>query len=456
MEVNFLITCFNKEHFADFYRYTILKQFKKIVPKVTLAYNGIRPFYPCDVSIPNRGLQLGEYDLILSAFRQADKTVTRFIKLSADSWLCNEDKIIEIFQRMEKDKCGYAGNYWFPGPHPHTLSTDIFFLDTRFGSPMFHLQEPIDKPYHELEFSMYKAVQAGTKALIIQEREPTHPTHRNICEELQWTMQDDFVMNLSNYKRWKHNSNKIQTISGNPMSHGLGDTFLMTAVTQQEPCLVQVPPHRKDFVRLFRDQAYTSVTEKLVGSPEVGNDLWVNRRLRAFGLDTTRNLPYISFTTKEVGQILEIRNKYPKAVILKTTSNNTRGQNWLPDFSIWDKVLTALKKDGYTILQTLYSAPPDFESPPKHPLVDVELKNLPLSVYALYYAAIPYFLGVDTGDHHLHLACGGINVMLYPSLHAEMKKREWHYVTPKCVNLLIDNLNDNTENIVNYFNSYGR
>jgi hypothetical protein len=198
MQVNFIITCFDKESFVDLAVKTITS-YKKISPRICLAYNGKDEKFKCNVRIPNRGHQQGDLDLTLAGYENLlHNEIFRFVKIGADTCLLDEDIIISIFDDMARKRCGYAGNNWHEGQT--SLATDIIFADLRFGNAFEGLTL---KGYPAYEWAMYgQCEKRKIKAMIIKDRVPVHPDNRNECEKLKWTMHHELDKNIANARKW--------------------------------------------------------------------------------------------------------------------------------------------------------------------------------------------------------------------------------------------------------------
>ncbi len=195
MNINFIVTCYDKEeYFLGLLE--VFKTYKKINPKIVFAYNGAWESFPADVRLPNRGHQLGDIDLTIAGYRKlVGNGVTKFVKLCIDSWLLNEDVVIEIFKQMSSGRCCYAGNYWFENSRT-SLSTDIFFVDIEFGNVF----EGFDWDGSYYETSMYSTlVSMNSNILFIGPREPVVPHNRFAVKALDWTMSHDVRENLKNF-----------------------------------------------------------------------------------------------------------------------------------------------------------------------------------------------------------------------------------------------------------------
>lgn len=135
-------------------------------------------------------------------FRNLNRNDFRFVKLGIDCWLCDEQIIIDIFNDMEYRRAGYAGNKW--KEDEPSLSTDIFFADTRFGNVFkdFHCEVP-GAPVSCFEWWMgHHCKRKAIATKIIPERIPVHPGFRYECEPLRWTMQHELGKNIANAERW--------------------------------------------------------------------------------------------------------------------------------------------------------------------------------------------------------------------------------------------------------------
>jgi hypothetical protein len=196
-KVNFIITCFNR---GDYWEYLkqILNNYKLIDANYILSYNGESPD-PDGIYVgPNRGHSLGEYDCIIKGYDSLESDSHRWIKLSVDSWLLNEEKILNIFHNMEKTQSGYAGYFW--NEPNRDISTDIFFVDNRFGN-IFEIMKEKEFPFFEhnkyLEQGVYHLLNENdVKIYLIEERNPIHWENREICEKLNWTMSHNLNENI--------------------------------------------------------------------------------------------------------------------------------------------------------------------------------------------------------------------------------------------------------------------
>lgn len=198
MNVNFILTCTDREEYIP-HMISILANYRKIFAQFCVCYNGDKNNIYHQVNRKYLVKSFGDSDLTIAGYdyliRQNDGY--RFIKLSIDSWLLDGDKIIAIFEEMEKRQVPYAGNRWHGADHP-SLSTDIFFADTRFGNVFTEL--PVSG---EFEVDMWKQVERiGKGFYTIPEREPVHDTYRVEVPDLKWTMHHELEKNLRNQREW--------------------------------------------------------------------------------------------------------------------------------------------------------------------------------------------------------------------------------------------------------------
>jgi len=207
--INFIITCFNREQYWK-YLEKILQSYKIIEANYVLAYNGNDANFNGHYVGQNRGHQLGEYDCIVKGYKTLIPISHRWVKLSVDSWLLNEEKILDIFKKMEENKCGFAGQYW--NPDNKDISTDIMFVDTRFGN-IFEIMENntfqnINKKNKMEKYVYNLLIENNIKIHFIPERYPIHWENREVCLKLGWTMNHDLDKNIEFYNNFQKN-NKI-------------------------------------------------------------------------------------------------------------------------------------------------------------------------------------------------------------------------------------------------------
>jgi hypothetical protein len=227
MEVNFIITCHDKEIYYP-YLERIIRSFKIIKPYIALAYNGNKKLHPMGFE-PNfitdnkinggrgpdnhpSGVTYSDADMELTVGGYEflkNNNVQNWVKLSVDSWLIDEDIIIQILQEMKNKKCAYAGNLWYS---KHRFSTDIIFANTEInnifedfkthGKAFFDFLYEIKSPGGFEEFMKFIGEQYDR--LIIMDREPLTPNiTRWGVDKLGWTMKHDLHANIEFYNNYK-------------------------------------------------------------------------------------------------------------------------------------------------------------------------------------------------------------------------------------------------------------
>lgn len=203
MEINFIVTCYDKEEYWPHLE-NILKSYKKIKANYVLVYTGKNTDFNPTVRIANRGHSRGDYDCMVAGYNYLkENKCTRWIKIGIDSWLLDEDVLINKFNEMEKNACGYSGIWW--DSHHDDISTDIFLADTLFGN-VFEAISKHDVPENltpRLELYMAKVLQAySIKTLLLMERDPCWSHYRWNCPALGWTMSHKLQENLDFAKKY--------------------------------------------------------------------------------------------------------------------------------------------------------------------------------------------------------------------------------------------------------------
>lgn len=195
MEVTFLLCVTNKFAEADISG-KIIQNYKKIKPTLYVVYNGSDPNFPHDVYTSNPGHSIGHYPQIKKGFEKARNISSRRVcVLCADDFLLNEDKIIEIYERMDKEKSCYSGSLWFDNG---ALSTEIFFVDLKWGDPIIDWEHNASEGLIEETFRKH-VDKNGFKWTLIPERTPNH---RFMCAELHWTMEHDINKSIEHARSW--------------------------------------------------------------------------------------------------------------------------------------------------------------------------------------------------------------------------------------------------------------
>ena len=206
MEINLIVTCYNKEEYL-LGLLECINNYKKLKVNVCISYNGKLDSFPCDIKLTNNGHQIGDIELTLAGYSKLKTNgITRFIKIAIDSWLMDENVIIEIFKGLENNKSAYGGNYWF-SENSASLATDIIFADIRYGD----IFENFTWDGLYFESSLYQTIKKNNfKVSFINERIPANPTYRFDCEKLNWTMSHSILDNLDKLWKFKKRINSIQ------------------------------------------------------------------------------------------------------------------------------------------------------------------------------------------------------------------------------------------------------
>jgi hypothetical protein len=199
MDVNFIITCYNREDYWPYMR-DILNSYKTIKPHIAYCYSGVKDDEVCDFRCANRGHIEGDTDLMIGGYNfLKNNGVKKWIKLCVDSWLIDEQKILDIFKIMDDNDCVYAGNRWTGDPW---WATDIFFsrdndfeFMRKFTEGAINYIENVD---YSIEGWIANLAKASGRYYIIPEREPItgNTGTRFVVDPLSWTMQHDLQQNI--------------------------------------------------------------------------------------------------------------------------------------------------------------------------------------------------------------------------------------------------------------------
>lgn len=191
-----------------------------------------------------------------------------------------------------------------------------------------------------------------------------------------------------------------------PGESGLGDLLLMAADVKTETDVLVVLTHRRAHLApLFYGIAPVLVTpdyeSDIVPSPADGLP-----EIRLTDAEKQEGREYVSSITKPVSVCI---NCAPAWKHLRET-----------DLLTWERVCNRLRARGYTPLQFGISS--NFT---KIPGVEAHL-DLPVRKLASIYAAIGFYVGIDTGDRWLMLAAGGQAFVLCPNEGSDYPWSLWH------------------------------
>lgn len=202
MDVNFIITCHDTEEQVHLL-VNLLKSYKIIKPHIVVAYSGEKDNFPCHVRIANTEPHSRELGLIkegMNVFRRSNNKIKKLVKLSAYVWPTDENKLIDIFKRLEEARCPYAGNYWHYNM-TGSLAADFFVADLTYGDFI----APLMQITNDTEVTLYRQIvkDMKKKVLIISERDPVFWNNYYECKALGVTMYPDPTVNLQTMKDWE-------------------------------------------------------------------------------------------------------------------------------------------------------------------------------------------------------------------------------------------------------------
>jgi hypothetical protein len=163
-----------------------------------MCYNGKDRDFQFEFKCENKGKEAGEFDLIRGGFAWLESFgVDSWVKLSVDSWLLDEDKIVAIIEKMQSKKAHYAGAMW---DNDNELSTDIFFADTVFMKAF--CSGKLDRKIEKYAFEV--ARKCGPMYLIPERgRAAREEPGRWSVPELGWCMFHDLHKNIDFAKSYK-------------------------------------------------------------------------------------------------------------------------------------------------------------------------------------------------------------------------------------------------------------
>lgn len=243
MNVNFIITCYDRESYWPHLK-SIIESYKTIKPYIALCYNGLDENFDSDFRCeykPNGGrgnerhpsgvdyadadyeLTMGGYNLLKS------NGVDLWVKLSIDSWLLDENKLIQILENIEKQDCAYGGNIWYIR---YNMSTDIFFANTKnknifedldkYGVEFFDYLYSIPNP-QGFEHLMYFVSRQYNRLIIMDREELSGDSTRWECSKLGWTMSHFLEGNLKFMEEYKSDNKEVtfQKIDGTNVPYNL-------------------------------------------------------------------------------------------------------------------------------------------------------------------------------------------------------------------------------------------
>lgn len=205
--------------------------------------------------------------------------------------------------------------------------------------------------------------------------------------------------------------------------YGLGDTLLLTSICKHATCIVELAPQAEKFASIFNGLAEVRIVENPVRTPHTGGGHYIRRKFRALNIDSDDILPTIIQTPERIEKAKALQLDKVVAFVPNCSLTWKNIREVRPDY--WERYIAYLKENNVKIYQ--FGSSNNYT---KFDGVDKVLLDLPIEELILHYMAIGTYVGVDTGDHHLMLACGGHNVVAFPSYHPGYVEEEWQYNSP--------------------------
>lgn len=208
-------------------------------------------------------------------------------------------------------------------------------------------------------------------------------------------------------------------------TYGMGDILLLTSVAKHIPdCEVHLQPEAEKYSRFFRNICSKIViTDNIIPLPEIGPGHYALRKLRALGMENKCYLPYVDISEEEKQDGLSIIKKYQNPIVFVGNVAKHWKKEREPSQQYFQDIINNLSEE-HTVLQFGISS--NFTEFKKTiPMVDICIDDL-----IKYYYAIGEFVGVDTGDTHLMLACGGFCQAHIPVIGPRISSL-WNYESNK-------------------------
>lgn len=210
---------------------------------------------------------------------------------------------------------------------------------------------------------------------------------------------------------------------GTPItSSGMGDVLLLTAICRHKrDCVVELHPSAQKFSCFFDNICESvSITDNPLVTPDIGDDTFLERKLRACGLEGKLAMPYVELSLKDKQESFNLIKKYKNPIILVTNCSVRWRHVREINPEIWQNIIYKLK-EKYTFLQFGIS---DNFTPFEYTL---HFKDLELKEQMMYYYSCGNYLGVDTGDRHLASALGCKTTVVCPNEGNGYFYKDWHY-----------------------------
>jgi hypothetical protein len=185
MNLNIIITTDDttREHVPHLIN--LIKNYKVIKPEVVLVYCGEDTTFLCNVRIKAKPY-IQEFGMTMAGvnyFKNTENKNKKFLKLSAYVWPLDENKIIEIFDKLDTLKKPYAGNFWHNNLEG-SLSADFFCLDLACGN----ILENVTDITNDSEVTLNTLLRKRNKSpYIIPERNPVLYNNYFRCDGLRLT-----------------------------------------------------------------------------------------------------------------------------------------------------------------------------------------------------------------------------------------------------------------------------
>jgi len=270
-------------------------------------------------------------------------------------------------------------------------------------------------------------------------------------------------ISLRHYLEEKLSPDWSKLIGPGVFSCGMGDVLLFTAICKYVPdCTIELPFRIERYARFFRgitekviiksspdpsslsvnwnnsiSTIFTGLTEEemrptlltrangtAINSPSEsgGAQHRAARRMSTVGLEKLCYFPYVDITREEREKGRELIAGYENPIVFKP---NTAGHKVSAYRELntedWKPILKKLS-EKHTILNFGMSKHmTEFEN-------TISIKDVSVSDLICYYSAINKYVGVDTGDMHLMLACGGSVNVLFPAHCGEYQPAKWNYL----------------------------
>lgn len=222
---------------------------------------------------------------------------------------------------------------------------------------------------------------------------------------------------------------------------GMGDLLCLTPICRHAYPIVEIKSQYKNFSCIFNNIADVKIVENPVHVQHDDNEHYCISNLRACGFSCDEWMPFIKLSDCEIEIALKELDGIDNPIVFCPNTSIKWKQIREFDHCKFQKIIDSVS-EKYSVLQ--FGMPNNFSD---FKNITKKFCGIGVREEASIFSVVKKYIGVNTGDMHLMVACGGKVNVLTPHSSNVFKRNKWEYPFPYGTYTLFDEYGDFLNNL---------